>query len=350
MSAALRVAFVTLDRGSASARVRVLDHLPGLAAAGIAGELRELPRGLWARRRLWRELAEHDAVVLHRVLLAELDLAALRRRARALALDLDDAIDLRPHSAAPSRRLARRLTLTLAACDQVIAGSAHLREGLRARHPRVRLLPPASPPAQGPRHAPRDPAAPVRLIWTGSRSTLPYLQGLDEVLAAVAAARPGRVALEVLADVPPALPTATAAGLQLTFTPWSLAAEEAALARAAVGLYPLFDDAWSAGKCGYKLRRYMAHGLPSVASPQGGGCEALAPPDAEPAGLLAQGAERWREALLRLIDDPALRRVLGRRALALALGREALADRTHTLSRILRELAAIGRARRSRSR
>ncbi len=344
MSAPLRIAFVTLDRGAASARVRVLDHLPGLAAAGIAGELRELPRGFLARRRAWRDLAGHDAVVLHRVLLAELDLAALRRRARALALDLDDAIELRPHRAHPSRRLARRLTLALAACDLVLAGSAHLRDRLRGRHPRVRLLPPASPPAQATRDA-RPDAAPVRLVWTGSRSTLPYLEALDGVLAEVAAARPGRVALEVLADAPPALPTSAAAGLGLGFTPWSLEAEERALARAAVGLYPLFDDAWSAGKCGYKLRRYMAHGLPSVASPQGGGREALAPPDAEPAGLLAEGPAQWREALLRLIDEPPLRRSLGRRALALALGREALGDRTRTLARILRELSAIGRAR-----
>ncbi|MCO5171524.1 MAG: glycosyltransferase [Planctomycetes bacterium] len=331
----LRAAFVSGDPGSASARVRVLEHLPGLAALGVTGELLALPRGRLARRRLFAGLAGRDVVVLGRRLLGEGDLVALRRAARALVLDLDDALWARPFRRGGDRRGQVRLADALRAVDVVIVGSAALRDELRGRHPRVRVLAPTTPPPPPRAEGGSPPGDRVRLVWTGSRATLPYLEALAPVLRALCAEAP--VALEVVADAPPALPP----GVPVTFTPWSPEAEEAALRRADIGLYPLTGDPWSRGKCGYKLRRYMAFGLPSVASRAGAGLEALEPPEA---GLVADDEGEWLRALRTLVGDPALRRRMGVRARGLALTRDGHADRTRALAGILREAAAIGAA------
>lgn len=331
----ISVAFVSGDAGSASARVRALDHLAGLAADGVTGELLALPRGPLARRRFFRTLAARDVVVLGRRLLGEGELAALRRTARALVLDLDDALWTRPFRAGGDRRQRRRFADALRATDVVVVGSAALRDELRGRHPRVRVVPPTCPaPATV---APAPEGAEVRLVWTGSRATLPYLESLGPVLRVLARERP-EVRLEVVADAAPRLP----AEVPVVVTPWSLEAEEAALRRAHVGLYPLLGDAWSRGKCAYKLRRYMAFGLPSVASRSGAGLEALEPPEA---GLVADDEGEWLRALRALVLDPALRRRMGVRARGLALTRDGHAERTRSLAGILREAAAIGAAR-----
>jgi len=334
----IRAAFVTLDAAAPSTRVRVLDHLAGLARAGVRGEVVVLPRGWRARRRRLATL-DHDVVVLLRVLLGEGDLVRLRRAAAGLVLDVDDAVTVRP-GGRPSARLRRRYLATLRAVDLVVAGSLALREDAARVHPRVRLIPPASPSGAPPRTA-AGRGGPFRAVWTGSRHTLPYLEALGPALLE-AARRVPSLELVVLADRPPRLP-----GVRVRFVPWSAAAEDEALASADVGLYPLPQDRWAAGKCAYKVRRYMAFGLPTVASGVGGGGEAL---DAGglPAGVLVAGGPggRWAEALASLAADPARRARLGRLARSTALGRDALCSRTRTLVRVLREAAAIGERRR----
>jgi hypothetical protein len=288
-----------------------------------------LPRGIFARRRLWGALASRDVVVLHRTVLGEADLVGLRRKAKALVLDMDDAIQHRPSGVPGGRGLRKKFELTVRACDVVICGNLHLRDEVRRRHPRVRLLPPASfSPPEVPE---RTGEGPVRLVWTGSGATLRYLEGLAPVLSALGDA----VEVVVLADVPPKLP-----GASVRFVPWTLEAEEQALAEADVGLYPAEDDPWSQGKCAYKLHRYMHFGLPSVASPHGAGREVLGE-----GGLLAEGPEAWEAALRQLVADPGLRRAMGQAARARALAELALPDRTQSLAQILQEAAAIGRLR-----
>lgn len=341
----VEVVFLHDDPGSASARVRVLDHLPGLAAHGVHGRLVALPKGR-GRGAALDAAREADVVVLERRLLGERDLVRLRRAARALVLDLDDATWERPGAAglggAWSRwRGRRRLADALRAADLVLAGSEHLRAVARgAGHPRVRLVPPVAPRvAPAP---PRPAGRAVRLVWTGSRSTLPYLEALDGVLAAVArraAAAGVDVRLDVVADAPARLPSF---GGSTTHLPWSLEAEARALAGADVGLYPLAGDAWSRGKCAYKLRLYMAHGLPSVAARAGAGVEVLEAPEA---GLLADDDGEWVAALGRLVLDPALRARLGVRARGLALARDDHGARTASLAGALREAAAVGKSR-----
>ena len=51
--------------------------------------------------------------------------------------------------------------------------------------------------------------------------------------------------------------------------PWSLDREVELFNTCDVGVYPLADDEWSKGKCGFKAIEFMACGVPVVASAVG---------------------------------------------------------------------------------
>jgi glycosyltransferase involved in cell wall biosynthesis len=328
------VVFLVEDPGSASARTRGQDLLPGLRDAGIEARVEPLARGL-ARRKQLAALARDEVVVLGRKLLREGDLARLRRAARALVFDLDDALPERPTDARRRGRSwsrPRRFADAIRAADLVVVGSAALRELVRD-HPRVRVLPVAVElPARVPERGSGDGvSAPVSILWTGSRATLIYLERLKAPLATLERRRP-LVQLEVVADAHP--------GLEARFTEWTPDAEEAALARADVGVMPLAGDAWSRGKCGLKLALYLAWGLPVVSSRFGAGNELVEPPHT---GLLADDEGEWLRALDLLAGDPALRRQMGARARAEAAARLSLDARVRSWAAVLEEARGLAR-------
>jgi glycosyltransferase involved in cell wall biosynthesis len=73
---------------------------------------------------------------------------------------------------------------------------------------------------------------------------------------------------------------------------------------------PLADDAWTRGKCAFKLLQYAAAGLPSVASDVGANREALL--DGASGFLVPPGAS-WEPALAKLIESAELRVSFGGR-------------------------------------
>ena len=85
---------------------------------------------------------------------------------------------------------------------------------------------------------------------------------------------------------------------------WSEATEAASLAAAHIGVMPLTDDAWTRGKCAFKLLQYMAASLPCVASAVGANREAVI--DGYN-GFHAAAVDDWERNLERLIVSPELR-------------------------------------------
>ena len=72
---------------------------------------------------------------------------------------------------------------------------------------------------------------------------------------------------------------------------------------------PLTDDAWSRGKCAFKLLQYMAAALPCVASPVGANTEAVLDGIN---GFHATDVDEWERSLEKLILSPELRAELRR--------------------------------------
>ena len=286
-------------------RYRLAAFAPALRREGHTLELRPLPAGWWGRLRLFRSLRGAD-VLLQRRLLPRWQLFFLRRAARTLFFDLDDAVFLRdsfsPRGLHHAGRL-RRFAATVRACDVVSAGNHFLAEQA-ARHAtsaRVEVIPTCVDPGRYLVAAPRRVGA-VQLVWVGSSSTLQGLQAAAPLLGAVGRGVPG-VRLKLICDR-----FFEPDGLPVIACPWGEATEAADIAAADIGIAHVPDDPWSLGKCGLKVLQYMAAGLPVVANPVGVHAEMVRHGET---GFLAETPAQWVDAVARLANDPDLRRRMG---------------------------------------
>jgi glycosyltransferase involved in cell wall biosynthesis len=151
--------------------------------------------------------------------------------------------------------------------------------------------------------------------WTGSHSTLKYLDMLLPVL------RELREELDftflVIADKQPDL-----ALEDWVFVPWNPATEIEDLLRIDIGVMPLTPDRWSEGKCGFKLIQYLGLGIPAVASPVGVNSRIV---EEGVSGFLADDPAAWKAALRRLLNDAGLRAQMGAAGRARVLGEYSVA-------------------------
>jgi glycosyltransferase involved in cell wall biosynthesis len=152
---------------------------------------------------------------------------------------------------------------------------------------------------------------PVTIGWTGTFSSVHYLDLLRPVLQQLAKEREFR--LRVIGNFDYALP-----GVALEVIRWTAEREVADLQGIDIGVYPLTVDDWVTGKSGLKAITYMMMGLPCVATDVG--TTPLIIRDGEN-GLLVRTDEEWLWALRSLVDDAALRRRLGAQARADAVAK-----------------------------
>jgi len=288
-------------------RYRIEAFAWALAERGLHLEAAPLCRGVWPR---WRQIAaarRADLVVLQRKLLPIWQLCALRRAAKALVYDFDDAVFRRDsYHRKPSESWQRlgKFWATVYAADLVVAGNAHLRDRAAAyvEPARVCVIPTCVEPG---RYAvsPHDRAGrPARLVWIGQRSTLASLDCVRRHLAAAARVVAG-LELRVICDALPELE-----GVRCLLRPWTSATEAEDLTHGDIGISWLPDDAWSRGKCGLKVLQYMAAGLPVVANRVGMHRDMVI--DGR-TGFLADTPAEWAAAIRRLAGDPSLRRTMG---------------------------------------
>ncbi|HEY5751332.1 MAG TPA: glycosyltransferase family 4 protein [Chryseolinea sp.] len=151
-------------------------------------------------------------------------------------------------------------------------------------------------------YAPHTSDGPTVIGWTGTHSTLKYLDPLVPALQRIEKKYPGRVKFLVIANKAPQL-----ALQHLIFLPWKKESEIQDLLRLDIGIMPLTDDIWAQGKCGFKALQYMALGIPTVTSPVGINATMVDPA----VGFLAGTPEEWEMYLEKLIDAPLLRKQMG---------------------------------------
>ncbi len=299
---------LTHRRADASFRVRWERYLPALREAGFMPDVREIPKR--NKRQVWQGA---DVVVLHRRLLRSGDLARLRRQARVLIYDVDDALCYRDRAPFRSRQRERRFFETVAAADLVLAGNAHLARLARLRADKVRVVPSAIDVEQ---YEPQDTSKmPFTAVWIGQSATLPHLEIVRGALLDAG------IAVRVIADRAPD-------GVE--FHAWSQESEARLLAASHVGLMPLPDTPFTRGKCGYKLLQYYAAGIPVIASPVGVN-RSLAAGGA----ILARASTEWVHAVCALKVDPARRAALGAKGRAFVARRYAASSLAERLVRLL---------------
>jgi glycosyltransferase involved in cell wall biosynthesis len=139
--------------------------------------------------------------------------------------------------------------------------------------------------------------------WTGSHSTLKYLDKMEGILQEVEQ-KYDNVSFTVIANQAPDLELK-----RMNFVKWSQENEISALAEFDIGIMPLTDDPWARGKCGFKALQYMAMEIPTIASPVGVNTTII---DDGVNGRLAASGKEWSKSLAELIENPELRLKLGK--------------------------------------
>lgn len=312
-------------------RYRLKAVQPLLEARGHRLDLAAIPRGWWQRLSLWWSVRRYDAVVLQRRLLSSFHLLLLRRHARQLLFDYDDAVFLRDSYSGKSLESAirrRRFAATVHVADGVVAGNDFLTaEAVRYTSPdRIHYVPTCVEPQNYSQAQHQRRGAEVQLVWIGSSSTLNGLERCRLLLETIGANLPD-VRLKVICDR-----FLTLDKLPVIQCPWAEGTETQELAGADIGISWLPDDDWSRGKCGLKVIQYLAAGLPVVANRVGVQAEMVRHGET---GYLADTPAQWVEAIRRLANDPALRQRLGRNGRRLVQERYSIAGAGQSWLRVL---------------
>jgi glycosyltransferase involved in cell wall biosynthesis len=168
--------------------------------------------------------------------------------------------------------------------------------------------------------------------WIGTHGTFPFLERLLPLFE-----RLGREQRFRLTIVGAGRADVRVPGVEVDCRPWRLDREADDFRALDVGVYPIADNEWSAGKSGFKAVQYMACGVPFVMSPVGV-CATMGV--AGETHLLATTDDEWLAALRRLLADADLRRRMGRAERAHAEAHYSLAEQADALASIIRAAAA----------
>jgi glycosyltransferase involved in cell wall biosynthesis len=299
----MRVLVIANNLQQASYRLRVEALREVLAQRGIDLDVQLRPDPWIDRRKLYNSAQQYDAVLLQRKLLEVREIRWLRRFAKRIFFDVDDAVMYPGSRRNPIHRwrVWRRFAAHAGRVDLVVAGNEYLADIFRRAGAPAVVLPTVVDARryQVKSHAPSSAPA---LVWIGSRSTLGYLRRFAAALQQ-SAARVKGLRLIVIADESP-----TDLPLAVEHVRWSAATEAAALCRGDIGIAPMPADRWTLGKCGFKIIQYMAAGLPVIASPIGANARIVLPGQT---GLLPQTDAQWADAVATLAADPQLRQAMG---------------------------------------
>lgn len=253
-----------------------------------------------------------DVVVVHRDLLPRGNALALRLLERAKVpwvYDFDDAIYLSPRDfvgegeASRERMSASKdpseIEAIVAGARIVLAGNETIAAWARARCADVRIQPtPVDTDVLHPPLRPASPDAPGVVGWIGSPTAAYCIRSLRAALGRLGHRR--RYELHVIgAGEPVEVP-----GVRCVERPWNLEDEAEEYRALQVGLYPLPDNEWTRGKCGYKALAYMASGVVPVVSPVAVNAEIV---EHGVRGFHARTDDEWVEHTDRLLGDPELR-------------------------------------------
>lgn len=186
--------------------------------------------------------------------------------------------------------------------NTVVAGNKFLCEFARLHNKNVVCIPTVVDTEKGHNKIKEHREDTIVIGWTGSHSTLPFLEQILPVLQDLYKEIP--FTLLVIANKKPGYDFP-----DLMFIPWKEETEIADLLNADIGIMPLTSDPWSEGKCGFKLIQYLSLGIPAVASPVGVNSTII---ENGRNGFIANTPEEWKQHLLTLMKDLASRKEMGK--------------------------------------
>jgi len=279
----------------ASFRQRIGIYLDYLRTETIETTVYKFPKDYLVRWKLLAASADYDGVWLHKKTLNFFDARILRKHAKKIVYDFDDAIMFSPHKPqSDSTSHFRLFKRTVKMADLVIAGNDYLAQQAKAFNNNVKTLPTGLVLGDYKTDVAKPNDDKVRLVWIGSKATLKYLAQLKPALEQIGK-KYDNIVLRIIADDFFDLENMLVEKYQ-----WSKEAQAKNLMSCDIGLAPLSDNRFTRGKCGFKILQYFAANLPVIASGVGVNQKFI---NESRAGLTADGKNRWIEALSGLIED-----------------------------------------------
>jgi glycosyltransferase involved in cell wall biosynthesis len=253
-------------------------------------------------------MREYDLVLLYREAIPlgpPIIERSIARLGIPIVYDFDDAIFL-PAVSEANRAVSflkntQRVSEILTLSQQVTVGNEFLAAYARKFNSHVTVIPTAVDTNRFVPRADPPPADGRKLVvgWIGSPTTFQYLESLKDILAAVAAKHPFTLKVSG-AGRPVNFP-----GVDVQVVPWSMAEEVSLFNTCDIGVYPLTDDDWSRGKCGFKAIQCMACGVPVVAAAVGVNRDIIVD---GVNSMLASTPQQWIDGLTTLLTNPELRK------------------------------------------
>lgn len=152
--------------------------------------------------------------------------------------------------------------------------------------------------------------------WTGSHSTLEFLLPVIPILEILE--EQYDFSFLVICNKKPDLNLR-----DWKYLEWNEESEVDDLLKMDIGIMPLPDSPWTAGKCGFKIIQYLSLGIPAIASPVGVNSSII---DQGVNGFLCSTRAEWLESMAILLQNPALRSQMG------LAGRDTIKSRYSILS------------------
>ena len=186
--------------------------------------------------------------------------------------------------------------------DQITAGNQYLADFAKQYNEKVIVIPTTIDTEY---HVPstEENNSKLTIGWTGSHTTMNYLQIVDHVLMDLKSKYDFEFV--VISNQEPEIKC------PFRFVKWNKESEIEDLSTFDIGLMPLIETKWTAGKCGFKALQYMALGLPTLASAVGVNKQII---DHEESGYLISKEEDWKTYLTELINNPEKRIEIGEKA------------------------------------
>jgi len=259
--------------------------------------------------RLLFTLHKYDYVLLQKKIIPRVLINIITKQAK-LIYDFDDALysresrELEQGKASPHGTI-KKLNHILKKSTFVFAGSPELARYSENFNNNVHIIPTALEKQQAKTTLPPQSSC-VTIGWIGNDVNLFYLSTIDDATLFLQQKYPA-IRFSLLCGNPPQ-------GLKTLwdFVPWSQETETEWLHSIDIGIMPLTDDAWSRGKCAFKLLQYMACEKPLVASDVGANKTAVSD---SVNGYLTRTTEEWIDALELLILNREKRIRMGQESL-----------------------------------
>ena len=303
-----------------------MNLLPEIRKEGIQLHSVCYPKSFLEKIALVREIKRFDIVYLQKKLMTSPELRVLRRYAKRLFFDFDDAVYCKDdtHAELESRSRELRFHNIVRNADLVVAGNTTLAGCVGPFNKNVVVVPSAVETRNIPVKDYSAVGTDIIIGWVGGKGNLHHLQMLSPILQRLS--REHRIQVNIVCDAAIDIPS-----VRVNHIPWRLETQEREIALFDIGVMPLPDNEWARGKCGYKALQYMAAAVPSVISDVGSNRDIL---EHDREGFLVSSTDGFYHSIQSLIRDKNLRERIGGNA-------RKKVEKTFSIHAVGKKLAAV---------